>query len=92
MLVQLYKKLLDYTNITYLISTIKKHGFKEVDFIVSSPLTAFLIIKTIIFIHNIDIIGDLELYLQSRLFSKLQKKAIILIQIFLANLKVDIRL
>ncbi len=88
---RLYKESLDRPNLTYLVSEIKKPGFEELDFIVSPCIAAFTIPKTMIIIDNIDTAGQLELYLQSRLSSRLQTKSRLLIQTFLANLTVDTR-
>lgn len=55
-------------------------------------LIIFVILKKLIFVNNIDTARELKLYLLSRLFFRLQKKATIFIQTFLANLEIDIRL
>lgn len=46
----------------------------------------------ILFINNIDMTRNLELYLYNWLFLLYQKKKTILIQIFLVKLEVDIKL
>lgn len=69
--VYLYKKLLDCTKFIYLILEIKKPGFEELIFVIFSYLATFRILKTMIFIDNIDMAGQLELYLQNWFFSRL---------------------
>lgn len=78
-------------NLIYLVLEIKIPGFEELGFVVSFCITAFKILKTIIFVDNIDIVGQLDLYLQSRFFLRPPKKLKLLIQIFSANLIVDTR-
>lgn len=85
------QKSFDRSNLTYLISEIKKPGFEELDFVISPCIVALTILKTMIFVYNIDTVGQLKLYLQSRLFPRFQTKAKLFIQIFLANLTVDTR-
>lgn len=76
---QLYKESLGRPNLTYLVLEIKKPGFKKLDFVIFSCIAAFTIPKTMIFVDNIDTTGQLELYLQSRLFPRLQTKSRLLI-------------
>lgn len=57
--IQLYKKLLDYPNLIYIIAKIRKPKFEELVFIISSTAAVTCISKTIILIDNIDITGKI---------------------------------
>ncbi len=85
----LYKKLFDQLNITYIVAQIKKPGFKEFNFFVTLTTLALAIPKTIIFVDNIDTASKLTIYLQSRVSTRLCKKASMFIQIFSINLTVE---
>lgn len=61
---QVYKKLFNCLNIIHLVFKIKKSGFEELDFVISSYIATDRIPKTVIFFDNINIIGYLEPYLQ----------------------------
>lgn len=53
-LVQLYKQILDRSNITYIVKEIKEKDFKELDVLVSQTERISDIPKTMIFVDRID--------------------------------------
>ncbi len=54
MLVHLYKRTLDWPNITYMVKEIKQKGFKELDVLVSQTEGISDILKTMIFVDKIE--------------------------------------
>lgn len=55
--------MLNRLNIKYIITKIKKSGFKKLDFFISSTISILEILKTIIFIDNIKIISKIAIHL-----------------------------
>ena len=51
---QIYRQPLDYPNLTSIVSSIRKTGFKNLDFLISSGDTIGKISKIMIFVDKID--------------------------------------
>lgn len=60
---QLYKKLLDWLNIKYIVTKIKKPRFEELNLFISSIISILKILKIIIFINNIKMISKMAIHL-----------------------------
>lgn len=73
-LVQLYKELLDQSNITFIVTEIKKPRIKKLNFLISFTISASAIPKIMIFVDNINIAEEMATYLQCRLFLRLRKR------------------
>lgn len=71
---QIYKQLLDCLNLTYIISSIRKTRFKDLDFHIPSRGAIGKIPKTIIFIDKIDNTIQMVKPLQSRLYKCIRRK------------------
>lgn len=56
LLLEIYRQRLDYPNITYIVSPIRKIGFKNLDFLISSEAAIGKIPNIMIFVNKIDII------------------------------------
>lgn len=78
-------------NIIYFVAQIQNPGFEKLDFLVTSITPISAIPKIMIFIDNINMAGKLATYLQSQLSTRLRNRTTMLIQIFSANLTVEIR-
>ena len=63
MLIQLYKKLLNQSNIIYIVIEVRKPRFEKLDFLVSPIIDILAILKIIIFVNNIKITGNIAIYL-----------------------------
>lgn len=84
-LTRLYKQPLDYPNITQMIKSITKSGFKNLDFLISKARSIF---KTIMaFVDEIDNVIALATYFWNLLLSKQQNQKEVLIRIYHSNLK-----
>lgn len=59
---QLYKKFLNYSNITYLIIKVKKLRFKKLNFIIYFTTFILKILKITIFINNIITTNKIKIY------------------------------
>lgn len=74
LLSQIYKQPYDCPNLTYIVSLIRKRGFKDLDFLIPSRSAIGEIPKTMIFEDKIDNAVEIAKYLQSRLFEWIQNK------------------
>ncbi len=54
LLLQIYRQPLDCPNLTYIVSPIRKTGFKDLDFLILSGATISEILKIMIFVDKID--------------------------------------
>lgn len=84
---QIYKQLFNCSNLTYIVSPIRKIRFKDLDFFIPSGDVIDEILKIIIFIDKIDNAIQIAKYLQSR-FSECiwkKKRSNHIIHIFTAN-------
>lgn len=82
--------MLDWPNIKYFIAQIIKPGFKELNHLITFITPVSAILKTKIFIDNINIARKTVIYLQGQLSTKLKNKTNILIQIFYVNLPLEL--
>lgn len=75
LLVKLYKQFLDYSNIIYSIAKIKKLGYIELDIFILSIKNLNIILKTMIFVNNINEKMVLIKYLYIKLLKNLKNQA-----------------
>lgn len=73
-LVQLYKRTLDWPNITYMVKEIKEKGFKELDVLVPQIRGISDIPKTMLFVDKIEDGVKMSQYLRSLLPESIRKK------------------
>lgn len=72
-----------------MIMEIKKPRFEKLDFLVFPTTDVSAILKTMIFVDNIKTIGEIVIYLLSRLSPWLNKKGALFIQMFLVILIIE---
>lgn len=85
--IRLYQELLEKPNIIYLVKKIIKPKYKDLVFLILDGSGASIILKTIIFVNNIDEAQHIVVYFYIMLSSKLQKKRIEIICTFFSNLE-----
>ncbi len=71
---RIYKQSLDWPNLTYIVSPIRKVGFKDLDLLIPSRGAVGKILKTMIFVDKIDNTIEMAKHLQSRLPEQIQNK------------------
>lgn len=80
-----------YTELLYWLISIIKAGFKEFDYLIT-PITPIIVIsKIIIFVANIDIARKIVIHLQGQFFAGLRNKTNMFIQVFFANLTLELQ-
>lgn len=84
---QIYRQLLNYPNLMYIVSLIHKTRFKDLDFLILSEGTIDKILKTIIFMNKITHTIQIVKYLCSKLPKYIYRKKCsnYIIHIFTAN-------
>ena len=85
---RIYKHLLNWPNLTYIVSLIYKTGFKDLDFLIPSGGVVGKIQKIMIFVDKIDAVIQMTKHLYSRLLKRIrrEKRPNHIIHIFIANL------
>ncbi len=85
---RIYRQILDHSNLTYIVSLIRKTRFKDLDFFILSRGTVSEIPKTIIFVDKIDNAIQMAKHLRSRLPKRIRKEGCLnsIIRTFMANL------
>ncbi len=85
---QIYRQLFDRPNLTYIVSPIRKTGFKDLDFLIPSGDAVGKISKTIIFVDKKDDTIQIAKHLRSKLSKRIWKKVRPnhIIRTFMANL------
>lgn len=64
---QIYRQPLNWPNLTYIVSPIRKAGFKDLDFLIQSGGAVGKIPKKMIFVDKIDDVIEMAKHLRSRL-------------------------
>lgn len=91
---RIYRQPLDWPNLTYIVSPIRKPGFKDLDFLVPSGGAIGNIPKTMIFVDSIDEAEKMAKHLRSRLPERVRnnkKQAEVIIRTFSSNLSPETR-